>query len=200
MGAALTLTFYTLVGQPWFQETPLNAYTTGHWVEYAAVGLFCWGFADLCLKRLDLLREWTSLRYEWLPASFLGGPQPVTAAVELFGGVQKPNHPLAGTYMQQRLRAALLYVRERRSSDGLDQHLQYLAQVAAQRAGERLASVRVLAWSVLILGFLGATVGAAEAVEQFTPERSWGTAVADLGSAFDAAALSLMLSLGLVLL
>ncbi|MGL5098383.1 MAG: hypothetical protein ACRDD1_22575, partial [Planctomycetia bacterium] len=50
------------------------------------------------------------------------------------------------------------------------------------------------------LGFLGATVGAAETVERFTPERSWGTAVADLGSAFDAAALSLMLSLGLVLL
>lgn len=109
--------------------------------------------------------------------------------------------PCAGTYLVRRIRDACAFVVGRRSSAGLEDHLKYLAELAAEQLHGSYALVRTITWAVPILGFLGTVIGITMAIANLTPEQldtSLGEVTAGLAVAFDTTALALALSLVLV--
>lgn len=200
--AVLTAGVYTLVHLPGMQDTTLYRYTTGHWVEYVSVALFCFALADLLAKLVQLSKERAALRHEWLP-SRAGEPQPITSAVELYGCVAAGPDYWQGTYIASRLRAALLDIREKKSTEQLEDHLRYLADQDADRSHASFSLCRVIAWMIPILGFLGTVIGITLAIANITPsqlETSLPEVTGGLAVAFDTTALALGLSIGLMLL
>jgi hypothetical protein len=105
------------------------------------------------------------------------------------------------SYLVQRLRSALLFVRRKGSAEELSQELKYLAEMDDARANGSYAFVRVIIWAIPILGFLGTVIGITMAIASLDPralEASMSTVIASLGVAFDTTALALVLSMVLM--
>ena len=199
MGAAATAGFYLLVTQPFFESSIVQRYTTGHPVEYVTVALFFWAIADLALKSVRIPRERAALRHAWLPAE--NSPVPVTAAVELYGQVRQSPERFARTLVGTRLREAIGYVRQKKSADRLEDHLRYLAELESDKQHGSFALVRVIAWTIPILGFLGTVIGITLAIANVTPEQlesSLHEVTGGLAVAFDTTAVALSLSMVLM--
>jgi biopolymer transport protein ExbB/TolQ len=101
----------------------------------------------------------------------------------------------------RRLVAALSFVRDRRSADGLDDHLAYLAELDAEQSHGSFALARLAAWMIPILGFLGTVIGITMAIANVTPaqlESSLDQVTGGLAVAFDTTALALCLSMALM--
>jgi biopolymer transport protein ExbB/TolQ len=201
LAGLITVGFYLWVESPMMKGSMLHRYTTGHPVEHVSVGLFVLAALDLLSKASRLAKEKKALAYEWLPPS--SGPQPVTSAVELYGSVNAGPNALKSTYYATRLREALHDVREKRSADELEEHLRYLADQDADRAHSGYSLVRVIAWMIPILGFLGTVIGITLAIANISPsqlESSLHDVTGGLAVAFDTTALALALSIGLMLM
>lgn len=201
LGAVLTFCFYGVVQLPAFEDTIWFRYTTGHPIEYISVGLFFVAIAELLIKLANLRRERTAMRHEWLP--YGNGPQPVTSAVELYGAVASAPDHLKRTYVAGRLLDALQDIREKRSADQLEDHLRYLAEQDADRCHASYGTIRVIAWMIPILGFLGTVIGITLAIANITPtqlEASLPQVTGGLAVAFDTTALALSLSIALMLM
>jgi biopolymer transport protein ExbB/TolQ len=105
-----------------------------------------------------------------------------------------------GSSIAERLRDATQYVAGS-GSEGLEQHLRYLAELAADRLHQSYALIRTITWAIPILGFLGTVMGITIAIANLTPEQldsSLPEVVAGLEAAFDTTALALGMSIVLV--
>jgi hypothetical protein len=103
--------------------------------------------------------------------------------------------------MGQRIKDVLDYVREKQSADGIEEHLRYLGDTAADRSHAGFALVRIIAWMIPILGFLGTVVGITIAVANVSPNQldsSLTEVTGGLAMAFDATAVALALAMGLM--
>lgn len=201
LGALATIAFYAVVLQNFMDGTTLSRYTTGHITEFVAMALFFWGTADLLLKMMSFRRERQALAIDWLPETeTLLSPQ---AASVLYGQICQRHRELMGTLLGRRLERGLCYVREKRSADGIEEHLQYLAELEAEKAHAQYGLVRFVAWIIPILGFLGTVVHFTLAIANITPEqmeRSLSTVTDGLAVAFDTTALALSLSMMMMFL
>lgn len=196
LGALWTGLFFLIVTQESFKGGTLERYTTGHITEYVSVALFSWGIADLLLKMLHLRRERSGLAHAWLPANT--EPAAVSGAAALYAAVLDAPERLRSTLFGRRLAQGLYYVREKRSAQGIEEHLRYLAEIDADRSHASYALVRFIAWVVPILGFLGTVVHFTMAIANVTPEQmehSLKAVTEGLGIAFDTTALALTLSI-----
>jgi biopolymer transport protein ExbB/TolQ len=102
--------------------------------------------------------------------------------------------------MVSRINGAVRYVAGS-GREGLEQHLRYLAELAADRLHESYALVRTITWAIPILGFLGTVHGITIAIANLTPEQldtSLPEVVGGLEAAFDTTALALAMSIVLV--
>ncbi len=198
-GGALTLGFYQVLPTVPGFEASLDTLFCGHPLAYATTLLFWVGMAALGLKAIGLPRERTAtepgLRLEAVAGS------PVATAEQLSGTLDRLPENHSDTTAVSRLRAIAAFVRGRKSTEGLDGHLSYLAEFAGEKLHNSYALVRTITWAVPILGFLGTVVGITTAIQNLDPAKldtSFGQVSMGLGVAFGTTALALGLSLVLV--
>ena len=201
-GTAVTFAFYaSLPFLPVYQET-IGRYFTAHWIEYATTGLFFIGIATLVMKAVRIPSERSALSADLLDGlkleSTLNAPDTALGLAAHLDLVARRNED---SLLVRRFRDVIDYVAGRRSADGLENHLNYLGEIAANRQYAGYALIRTITWAVPILGFLGTVIGITMAIANITPtqlETSMPEVIAGLAVAFDTTALSLTLSMILV--
>lgn len=202
LGLAVTFAFYAVIPYAPFFQAELQRYFCAHWIEYATTGLFFIGLATLFVKACHLPAERRALAgglLDGLDVNATGSPlhtvERITTHVHLVARQQMDTH------LVRRVLDVCDYVRSRRSIEGLESQLSYLADLAATRLHSSYALVRTVTWAVPILGFLGTVIGITMSIANITPdqlESSLGDVTAGLAVAFDTTALSLTLSMILV--
>ncbi|HIK93660.1 MAG TPA: MotA/TolQ/ExbB proton channel family protein, partial [Planctomycetes bacterium] len=107
---------------------------------------------------------------------------------------------LHATHLFSRIRETLNYLKSSHS-DGLEEHLRYLAELASERLHQSFATIRTITWAIPILGFLGTVIGITLAIANVTPDQldsSLSEVTGGLAVAFDTTALALGMSIVLV--
>jgi biopolymer transport protein ExbB/TolQ len=216
-GAVVTVGFYAALPHLPVQRELMVRYFCSHPLEYATTGLFFVGIALLLTKGLRSLSENAAFRrVGWAlptanPASGDTGsngvsvgtahPTAVTTCKNVAQRIAALPADVRRSWLATRIADVCSYVRSRRSTAGLEEHLKYLAEVAADRLHASYALVRTITWAVPILGFLGTVIGITIAIANVTPEQldtSLSDVTGGLAVAFDTTALALALSLLLV--
>jgi biopolymer transport protein ExbB/TolQ len=199
LGLALSAGFFGLLSTPWLEGSSLRRYCMAHDVEKVAVVMFFWGLADLLVKARSYGRQKAALRRSWLPHSETATP--VSSATDLLSVVEAAPARLRNTWIADRIRSALLFVQKRGTADRLDDHVRQLGDTAADRSHASFALVRIIAWMIPILGFLGTVVGITIAVANVSPNQldsSLSEVTSGLAMAFDATAVALALAMMLM--
>ena len=202
-GIALATAFYLVVTFAPLRGELVERYFCSHPLEYATTGLFFIGIAILIRKAIRLRRERTVAELNWTGLSHAAS-NPSDASLfadHIDSRIESISASLHGTHLARRIASVGRYIRGRRSVEGLEDHLKYLAEMAAERSHESYALVRTVTWAVPILGFLGTVIGITIAIANVTPEQldtSLGEVTSGLAVAFDTTALALALSIVLV--
>ncbi|MFO0918381.1 MAG: MotA/TolQ/ExbB proton channel family protein [Planctomycetaceae bacterium] len=201
-GTALTVCFYcALPSLPVYRESA-QRYFTAHWIEYATTWLFLVGMSTLVFKSLRIPAERTALQSDVLVGlTSQSGQSAPEMADHIENHLKLVARQSADSVVVRRVRELCDYVRARRSADGLESHLTYLAEIGSGRLHESYALIRTITWAVPILGFLGTVIGITMAIANVTPDQlssSLNEVTAGLAVAFDTTALSLALSMILV--
>lgn len=198
-GGAVAFCFFALIHGGVVTDATVVRYLAGHWVEYVEVLLFCVGLASLALKTADVFRQRRGLAGLTLPPIPEGGQEP-SAAAEL--SAELPTGSAGEAWLPRRLRDALDFVGRTGSADGLEDHLKYLSDLDASRAGNGHGLVKFVVWAIPIMGFLGTVIGITVAIASLSPTQleNISGVVAGLGTAFDTTATALALSMILMFL
>jgi len=196
-GALAAAGFYSMVQSELLAGEFVQRYFASHPVEYAATIMFFIGLAALVLKVADMAAQYPRLSESLLGSSpkTRQGPADCDALIRRLDRLPRKQQ---NDHLVCRLREAIEHVRRRGSADTLDDHLKYLADVAADRQHGSFALVRVIIWAIPILGFLGTVIGITLAIANLAPEAlesSLPEVTAGLGVAFDTTALALGLSI-----
>lgn len=198
-GGAIAFGFYQVLPHLPEYEASLRMLFSGHPIAYATTAMFWVGMAALVVKALGVPRE-SSATSPGLRIEPNSGDPAVTAA-QLDGALDRLQAGQQNTMATSRLRSIAGFIRGRKSTEGLDGHLSYLAEFAGEQLHNSYALVRTITWAVPILGFLGTVVGITTAIQNLDPaklETSFGEVSMGLGVAFGTTALALGLSLLLV--
>lgn len=195
-GLFLTGTFYATAPFTPGIEPFVRRYFCSHPIEILTTVLFFTGMAIL-LNRFRCLRaERSALRTAEESALHWGAKES--------GGLRECCESQPAKFqtssMAERLRDSLRYV-DGSGREGIEQHLRYLAELAADRLHESYALIRTITWAIPILGFLGTVMGITIAIANLTPEQldsSLPEVVSGLEAAFDTTALALGMSIVLV--
>lgn len=202
-GGLLTVGFYysILPNLPVYRDLAFR-YFCGHPLEYVTATLFFIAFAVLGIKGLGLMSEKAALTHDPLnDPELAAGQDPLQKLSRMETRLGEMPAGLRDTHLGRRIDDVCAYVRGRRSGEGLEEHLKYLAELAGERLHESYALVRTITWAVPIIGFLGTVIGITLAIANVTPEQldtSLSQVTGGLAVAFDTTALALSLSLLLV--
>jgi len=198
-GGALAFCFFALIHGGVIRHAGTIRYLAGHWVEYVETVMFTVGLSALVLKWLDVRRQAADVDEPLLDAIPTGGQLP-DEATGLQAKLVEATDGEDG-YLVRRLREALDLVVRTGSADGLEDHLKYLSDLDAARAGQSYGLVRFVIWAIPIMGFLGTVIGITEAIANLSPTQleNISGVVAGLGVAFDTTATALALSMVLML-
>ena len=204
-GAALTVGFYQGLSLfPQYSEFS-DRYFRNHWTLKAEMACAFLAVAILLRKLVSLSRD-----RQALSSVSLGDPNAGDQAVSLVeraGQLSEAvvnSHPkLLGTRWVRRILDVCDHLLQRRSAEGLEDHLRYRADLAVEGLSGSYSLVRTITWAIPILGFLGTVIGITMSLSslKFDPNQladSFEQALVGLGIAFDTTALALTLSLGLV--
>lgn len=204
IGLAACSMFYVMILQGPLNTPAMRRYFATHPVSYAEVAMFFVGAAALLLKLIDVLTQHRVLRRMELdqPSDFQDSE---AAAKHLLGSLATQASSVQESYLGNRLREALEYVRRKGSAIGLDDELKYLSDMDASRQQESHGLIRIIIWATPMLGFLGTVIGITQALGDLDPEElanSIQTAMDGLLSglyvAFDTTAVALSLSIVLM--
>lgn len=200
-GGAVTWCFYALIPFIPVQREMVERYFCSHPLEYALAGLFWVGVAILCTRRLRMMPERAAFNALDLSGIHPAEDGPPITASRIDRLVELQNDVLQQTDYAERVKDLTQFVHNRKSGDGLDEHLQHRADQAFDRLHESYDLFRTITWAVPILGFLGTVIGITLAIANLNPEQLAGSlqdVTGGLAVAFDTTALSLALSLILV--
>jgi len=204
-GIALTIGFYQAL--PFFpeHESFCNRYFRDHWTLKAEMACAFLAVAVLVKKFVCLYWDRQALSQIALDENFTGVlPMPVPErARAIMDSVANTYPGLLDTRWAQRILQVCEYLQHSRSSEGLEGHLRYRADLAIEGLTASYSFVRTITWAIPILGFLGTVIGITMSLAslKFDPSQladSFEQALVGLGIAFDTTALALTLSLGLV--
>jgi len=201
-GTVLTVGFYALIPYLPVQRELAVRYFCAHPLEYATAALFFLGMAILGIKALKLPTERSAFAYNlFRDPRFSTESDAHRKLMLLREGFSTLPPRIQQSQLGERYRDVGQYLAARSSSGSLDEHLKYLAELAAERLQDSYALVRTITWAVPILGFLGTVIGITMAIANVTPDQldtSLSEVTAGLAVAFDTTALSLTLSMLLV--
>lgn len=202
LGGGITVLFYAALPFLPVNQADAQRYFCGHWIEYATTGLFFIGMTTLALKARRFPSEGAALR-----GNLLAGLEPTPqepaadAALRILDHLETAPANHQRSLWARRISDICHYVVGRRSGDGVEGHLTYLAELASGRLHDSYALIRTITWAVPILGFLGTVIGITMAIANVTPDQlksSLNEVTGGLAVAFDTTALSLALSMVLV--
>ena len=215
LGILMTTAFYVMC-YVWsiargnlFPDTParqdlLIRYFCSHPLEFATTALFFLGMSVLLVKALRLKKERRSLRADIIEDQDLANQATDVGRAERLERAIRTHAIRRGhSHFTQRIADICAFIQGRKSGQGIEEQLKYLADVAADRLHGSFALVRTITWAVPILGFLGTVIGITLAIANLnlTEDQlsaSLDSAVAGLAVAFDTTALALSLSIFLV--
>lgn len=201
-GGGATALFYLALPYVPFRQAEIARYFTAHWIEYVTTGLTFVGIAFLVNKLLARPAERRMLSNDVLEGlTCIPAESATQAADRMEAHLRLTARHGKQTMLVRRICEACSYIKARNTADGLDQHLNYLAEVAVSRLSDSYALLRTIIWAVPILGFLGTVIGITMAIANVTPDQldsSLSEVTAGLAVAFDTTALSLALSMILV--
>ena len=183
------------------RRTPVFRYVE-YPVQWVELAFFCCGLGALAFKLLAVRLELAACETDILPR-WDGKPLPPEKAGDLMASVERQPARVQGTYLGRRLRAAIEFLRQRKSAADLDDQLRSLADNDALAQENSFALVRFITWAIPILGFLGTVIGITGAISGVTPEileESMSSVTDGLAEAFDATALALGLTMVLMFL
>lgn len=190
-GGLASLGFYALLHAGLLHGESVRRYFTGNWVEYVVTIAFFVGLSELVLRAFDIAEQSTSDS-----EPLLGGrpaePRPAIEAVVLLDRLAELPNQRQNHYLPCRLRDALQWVSRKGSADTLDDQLKHLASVDVERAHSAYGLVRLLIWTVPLLGVLGTVIGIKAAPVQLP-----ATALA-AAAPYDSVALALGVSIVLL--
>lgn len=199
-GTAVTFAFYAIL--PYLHQEDMQRYFTAHWIEYATTGLFFIGICVLLTKLRRIPSERGVLNGELFDGLTISDEDDAaTCARKIDSHLNLVAKRSEDTLLVKRVREVCDYVINRKSSDGLEGYLTYLAELGSGRLHDGYALIRTITWAVPILGFLGTVIGITMAIANITPDKlesSLPEVTAGLAVAFDTTALSLALSMILV--
>jgi biopolymer transport protein ExbB/TolQ len=168
-----------------------------HTVECVEVLLFCCALAALAAKFVFSLAERGACNAGLVPP-WDGRPVLVGTAPELLAALRQRPRWQQDTYLGRRIAAILDFIRQRRSTDELDDHLRCLADNDVLALENSYTLTRFITWAIPILGFLGTVLGITEAIANVSPElleKNLSSVTNGLALAFDATALGLALTM-----
>ncbi|MCA9238501.1 MAG: MotA/TolQ/ExbB proton channel family protein [Planctomycetales bacterium] len=198
-GGFAFLLFYALVVRTVDSQSVIGRYFGGDgWVvKYTTAGLFFVGVAALVIRLLGLLVQFGALERTGLSNPPAGG-NAVEDADALLEEIEGGPAGLQDGYFLRRLRQAVLFVKQKGSADTLDEQLQRLEDVDLDRMNQSYSTVRVIASTIPILGFLGTVIGITMAIAKLSGqdmEQNLPAVIAGLSVAFDTTAQALALSI-----
>ncbi|MEM9659350.1 MAG: MotA/TolQ/ExbB proton channel family protein, partial [Planctomycetota bacterium] len=197
-GGLACLAFYALVRQADASSALFRYFDgDGREVKYATTLLFFVGMATLVIRGLGLIVQFGALDRTRISPAASGGDS-VEDADRLLAELAAGPSSLHDSYLVRRLRLALRYVKEKGSADSLEGQLQRLEESDLQRMHHSYASVRIIASTIPILGFLGTVIGITLAIAKLSGqqmEESLPAVISGLSVAFDTTALALALSI-----
>lgn len=201
LGLPLTAGVLALFHLGPLRNSPLFRYVE-YPIQWVEVGFFCCGLAVLLAKFVAARREAAACELEILPR-WDGKPVAVEKANELMASIERQPVRIQRTWIGQRLRAGVEFLRLRRSAAEFDEHLRTLADNDAMAQDSGFAFTRFITWAIPILGFLGTVIGITGAIAGVTPEvleESLSAVTDGLAEAFDSTALALALTMVLMFL
>ncbi len=194
-GGMVTVAFYAAIPHlPRYRELA-QRYFCGHPLEYVQAALFFVGLAILAAKHLQVRAERRALALCNLNS------QAATPDAVLQAARSQLPATLRHTQIARRLAEVAGHIRHRPSGKGLEEHIKYLDEQAADRITDGYALLQNINWAVPIFGFLGTVMGITEAIAAITPDqldKSLSTVVGGLAVAFDTTAIALSCSVVLV--
>ena len=195
------LAFYALAVRGAAESSWLVQYFDGHPIKYATGLLFFIGLAALGIRGMRLVLEFSMVDRISLPQPDIDG-DPVETTVAMMEELDTMPANLHDTYLVGRMREALQYVRRKGSADVLEAHLRHLEDVDLGRMSQGYGAVRIIVSIIPILGFLGTVLGITLAIARLdadSMEQALPAVINGLSVAFDTTALSLALSMVLLL-
>ena len=198
-GGSIAFIFYQGLPHLPGYESSLRMLFSGHPIAYATTAMFWVGIAALAVKAFQVPREAAATSPGLRIEPSLDTPDVTAEQLEV--ALDRLPSSQQDTMATRRLRSIASFIRGRKSTDGLDGHLSYLAEFAGEQLHNTYGLVRTITWAVPILGFLGTVVGITVAIQNLDPaklETSFGEVSLGLGVAFGTTALALGLSLLLV--
>ncbi len=203
-GMAAWVGFYALIHHGFITYPLIQRYFAGHIVEYIEAAMFFVGVTALLMKTLDVAFQTLFMDHIVLSERGISG-DPTSKCKILLEELEALPKRIQNSYLVNRLRDALEFVRRSDSASGLDDQLRYLADSDADRLHEGNSLVRIIIWATPMLGFLGTVIGITIALGGLNPEtlvespqEAMKSLLAGLSVAFDTTALALSLSLVLM--
>lgn len=179
----------------------VRRYFCGHPIEYISTVMFFSGMAILFQKYRQLKAERSALRLanDSVGTAAAADGELSSRETSLTDWCDSQNQ-LQHTQQHIRMRNVVQYVNGSGRA-GLEEHLRYLAELAAERLHQTYATIRTITWAIPILGFLGTVIGITMAIANVTPEQldtSLTDVTTGLSTAFDTTALALGMSIAMV--
>lgn len=157
-GGFVTVLYYGGIDLEIVRNPFLLRFTAGHFVEHVVTAVFFVGTAALIIKGLEVHAQ------RKLPQQSLLGPVPfggqsIDDARRLAADLDRAPAGLQRGYLIRRLRELLDHIHRTGNAESLDNELKYLSDLDAIRAQHGFALVRVIIWSIPIMGLLGTVIG-----------------------------------------
>ncbi len=201
LGVATCTLFYACIYRGPLNVPAMHRYFASHPVAFFATGMFFVGSAALLLKALDVVSQFFGVQRLQVDEPPTEG-QPVEDAEHLLEQLRRQPASARQSLLGRRLRDAILFVRRKGTSDGLDDELKYLADMDAARQQDSHSLVRIIIWATPMLGFLGTVIGITQALGDLDPkvlatdiQLAMDGLLGGLYVAFDTTALALSLSI-----
>jgi hypothetical protein len=165
-GTAEFVLFYALVLRGPLKSEFALRYFAGHPVSFASTFLFFVGLSSLVRLAMTVGLQFFSLhRIKLDPPPPRG--QSVTACDMLLDQLDALPTRLQNTYLGRRLQEALDIVQRKKSADGLDEELKFLADVDAGRQQDGYSLAKITIWAIPMFGFLGTVLGLTQCLQGF---------------------------------
>lgn len=200
-GGLACLAFYAMINSGQVDNPLIDRYFNSHIVEKLTTAMFCVGVASLVLRLGSVLGQFGAAGRELIDPIPPAG-QPVSDTSLLLARLADEPEFLQNTYLVRRLRDALDWVKRRDAVDGLDEELLRLEQKDWDRMASGYSLVRIIAWAMPMLGFLGTVIGITLAIANLNIEalvEGADDVTSGLGVAFDTTALALAMTIVLML-
>ncbi len=157
-GGLVTALYYGGIEVGIVRNPFLLRFTAGHMVEHVVTAVFFVGAAALLMKGLEVHSQ------RKLPGQPLLGPVPfggqsIDDAARLTADLDRAPANLQRGYLIRRLRELLDHLHRTGNAESLDGEMKYLSDLDAVRAQHGFALVRVIIWSIPIMGLLGTVIG-----------------------------------------